>query len=62
MDDAFDLEGYLERVGFDGPIDASPDVLADLHEAHLAAIVFENLDILVGKPIDLDLEALQRKP
>ena len=57
----FDLEGYLERIGYDGPIEASPYVLADLHEAHLAAIVFENLDILLGKSIVLDLESLQGK-
>jgi N-hydroxyarylamine O-acetyltransferase len=35
--------------------------LATLHEAHVAAIPFENLDILLGKPILLDLPSLRRK-
>jgi N-hydroxyarylamine O-acetyltransferase len=36
-------------------------VLSALHEAHVGAIPFENLDVLLGRPIALDLEALQAK-
>jgi N-hydroxyarylamine O-acetyltransferase len=57
----FDLEAYLNRIDYDGPLKADARVLADLHEAHLAALAFENLDILLGKPIVLELEALQKK-
>jgi N-hydroxyarylamine O-acetyltransferase len=35
--------------------------LRDLHAAHVYAIPFENLDILLGRGIDLDLESLQAK-
>jgi N-hydroxyarylamine O-acetyltransferase len=56
-----DLESYLERIGYDGPVEPSVEVLSALHEAHLGAIAFENLDILLGKPIVLELEALQKK-
>ncbi|MER0240764.1 arylamine N-acetyltransferase [Streptomyces sp. HSW2009] len=43
--------------------DLGPDLetLRTLHRAHVAAIPFENLDILLGQPITLDIEALQTK-
>jgi len=56
-----DLDSYLERIDYDLGLDPSPETLAALHQAHLAAIPFENLDILLGRPILLDLASLQRK-
>jgi N-hydroxyarylamine O-acetyltransferase len=44
----FDLDAYLQRIGLDG----RPG-LAELHRAHLAAIVFENLDPHRGIPVSL---------
>ncbi|HXV64934.1 MAG TPA: arylamine N-acetyltransferase [Vicinamibacteria bacterium] len=55
------LEAYFERIRYDGPAESTVDVLRALHEAHLAAIPFENLDILLGRAIVLDVETLQRK-
>ena len=46
-----DLDAYLARVGYDRPLRIDAASLADLHEAHLASIPFENLDIFLGKPI-----------
>jgi N-hydroxyarylamine O-acetyltransferase len=57
----FRLDRYMDRIGYRGPTEPSWEALAALHEAHLAAIPFENLDILLGKPIVLDLDSLQRK-
>jgi N-hydroxyarylamine O-acetyltransferase len=57
----FDLRAYLERVGLDQEPGISRESLAVLHEAHLRAIPFENLDILLERPIDLSLSALQEK-
>jgi N-hydroxyarylamine O-acetyltransferase len=56
-----DLEAYLERVGARAPLAPSADALADLQQAHVGAVPFENLDILLGRPIVLDLESLQAK-
>lgn len=56
-----DLDAYLDRIDYAGPVEPSLDALGALHEAHLAAIPFENLDILLGRPIELALEALERK-
>ncbi len=58
---AFDLDAYLARIGHDRPLRVDAACLADLHEAHLAAIPFENLDVLLGLPIRLDLAAVQAK-
>lgn len=56
-----DLTAYLDRVAYAGPREASLEALTALHAAHTAAIPFENLDILLGRPISLDLDALQAK-
>lgn len=56
-----DLDAYLARIGHDRPLRVDAACLADLHEAHLAAIPFENLDILLGRPIRLDLDSVQAK-
>ncbi|HWU13859.1 MAG TPA: arylamine N-acetyltransferase [Caulobacter sp.] len=49
-----DLDAYFARIGYDGPREATLDVLRALHQKHPDAIPFENLDVLLGKPISLD--------
>ena len=61
MECAFDLDSYLARVGRPGVRMPTLEALTELHEAHCAAIPFENLDILLGRSIDLALPALQAK-
>ena len=61
MSDGFDLDAYLPRVGGARALAPSLEGLVDLHRAHCAAIPFENLDILLGRPIALDLPSLQAK-
>lgn len=56
-----DLDAYLARVGYRGPRRADAGTLRALHEAHVAAVPFENLDILLGRTISLELPALERK-
>jgi N-hydroxyarylamine O-acetyltransferase len=56
-----DLESYLSRVHYAGSRDAVLPVLEELHLAHLRHIPFENLDILLGRPIVLELGALEAK-
>jgi len=55
------LDAYLERIGYSGDVQPSAAVLAALHLAHATHIPFENLDVLRGVPIRLDLESLQGK-
>jgi N-hydroxyarylamine O-acetyltransferase len=61
MSDTFDLAGYLRRIGYAGAREATLPVLRELHALHPAAIPFENLDPLLGRPVALDLPALQSK-
>jgi N-hydroxyarylamine O-acetyltransferase len=56
-----DLHAYLERIGLAPPLAPSAEALSDLQQAHMAAVPFENLDILLGRPIALDLASLQTK-
>ncbi|MEY8014065.1 MULTISPECIES: arylamine N-acetyltransferase family protein [Mycobacterium] len=51
-----DLNGYFARVGYCGPAEPGLQVLQELVSAHARAIPFENLDPLLGVPVD-DLSA-----
>ncbi|HSK95607.1 MAG TPA: arylamine N-acetyltransferase [Euzebyales bacterium] len=59
--DRLDVGAYLARIGYDGEPAVTAAVLRDLHRAHAAAIPFENLDIVLGKGVDLDIDRLQAK-
>jgi N-hydroxyarylamine O-acetyltransferase len=56
-----DLGAYLARIGYGGPVEPTLGVLDAIHLAHATTIPFENLDILLGRPIRLDLASLQDK-
>lgn len=56
-----DLAAYLARVGYDGPREPTLAALRALHALHPAAIPFENLDPLLGRPVALDLPSLEAK-
>ncbi len=48
------VEPYLARVGYDGPLTPSVETLRALHRAHLLSISYENLDIHLGRRMELD--------
>jgi N-hydroxyarylamine O-acetyltransferase len=54
----FDLEAYLARIAYAGPRQPTLDVLHALTGAHAQAIPFENLDVLLGRGIDLAPDAV----
>lgn len=60
-DPTFPIAAYLARIGHDGPCDASLDTLAALHERHACTIPFENIDVVLGRPIALEVPALVEK-
>ncbi|HLG17770.1 MAG TPA: arylamine N-acetyltransferase [Blastocatellia bacterium] len=53
-----DAATYLERIGYNGPLDVSLGTLRALHRAHLMTVPFENLDIHLGRLIVLEHTAL----
>ena len=56
-----DLPAYLERIAYRGELLPSLSLLQALHLAHATHIPFENLDVLQGRAIRLDLAGLQAK-
>jgi N-hydroxyarylamine O-acetyltransferase len=56
-----DLDQYLVRIGYSGSLDPTVETLCGLHLAHVTNIPFENLDILLGRAISLDLHSLEAK-
>ncbi|WP_426703187.1 arylamine N-acetyltransferase family protein [Rhodanobacter sp. Col0626] len=61
MQGSVDLEAYLRRIDWQGTPVANLVTLRSLAIAHVNAIPFENLDPLLGLPVDLGLAALERK-
>lgn len=64
MAPAFDLRSYLARIaggsGPTGPL-STIDSIAALMRAHMEAIPFENLDVLLGRGIRVDLDGVFAK-
>ncbi len=56
-----DLEAYRERIGYRGSQAPTLETLRALQRAHLAAVPFENLEIVTGGEIRLDLASLEGK-
>jgi N-hydroxyarylamine O-acetyltransferase len=55
------IRAYLDRIGYAGAPAATLQTLMALHEAHLLAIPYENLDIHLGCPLTLDTAAMYDK-
>jgi N-hydroxyarylamine O-acetyltransferase len=55
------LQAYLDRIGYAGPVRVDLPTLAALHRHHLRAIPYENLDVQLGRPLDLDPAAAFEK-
>ena len=56
-----DLDAYFARIHYDGPRKPTLALLDALIARHIAAIPFENLDVLLGRSIRLDSASLQQK-
>jgi len=56
-----DLDAYLHRIGFDGDPAPTLAALRALHRGHVTSIPFENLEIMLGRGVPLDLASVQDK-
>jgi N-hydroxyarylamine O-acetyltransferase len=56
-----DLAPYFRRIGYDGAREPTLATLHALTYAHSSSIPFENLDVLLGRRIGLDEQALFAK-
>lgn len=55
------VQRYLERIGFEGDPTLTTETLGRLQTRHLQAVPYENLDILRGVPLSLEVEHLYEK-
>ncbi len=55
------LNSYLRRIKFSGDLTPTFDLLNRITEAHAKAIPFENIDAVLGIPIQLSPEAIFEK-
>lgn len=60
-DPELDLDAYFARIGYTGPRSPTLATLCALHERHPASIVFENIDILLGRGVDISPTAVDAK-
>ena len=56
-----DVDRYLQRLGLSERPAANLDALTELHRRHLYTVPFENLDIHLGRPIELRVDGLADK-
>lgn len=56
-----DIDAYLARIGYQGSREPSITVLDALTCAHSQSIPFENLDVLLGRPIHIEPRRLYDK-
>ncbi|XDD46896.1 arylamine N-acetyltransferase [Leptospira sp. WS39.C2] len=61
MNDHQFLDAYFDRIGYSGPRIPSIDLLHNITLAHVRCIPFENLDILLGKSINISLDSVFEK-
>jgi N-hydroxyarylamine O-acetyltransferase len=51
-----DLAAYLERIGFRGQTRPDLDTLSELQRIHAHTVPFENIDVQLRRPVELDLQ------
>ncbi|MER5354475.1 arylamine N-acetyltransferase [Kitasatospora sp. NPDC002551] len=56
-----DLDKYFARIGWDGERSPTLDTLRSLQHAHLLAVPFENIDVVMGTVPSLDVADLEAK-
>lgn len=55
------IQRYLKRIGYGGPIQPDLEVLKAIHRHHACAIPYENLDVILQRPVDQDPERIFQK-
>ena len=52
------IDRYLARINYVGPLTVNEDTLRDLHRAHLRSIPYEILDIHLNRKLSLDIKKI----
>lgn len=56
-----EIRDYLKRIHYEGSLEPTLETLRGLHEAHMLTVPFENLDIHLGRKIQLDEATILNK-
>jgi N-hydroxyarylamine O-acetyltransferase len=55
------IHTYLQRIDYTGSLEPTLETLCNLHRQHLLTIPYENLDIHLGRTLELDEEKIFQK-
>jgi N-hydroxyarylamine O-acetyltransferase len=55
------LDAYLENIGFVGEPGPDLETLRQIHRQHLLTVPFENIDVQLGRTMDLDIHRIYSK-
>ena len=61
MKNEINVNAYFERIGYKGDTGPTLETLQGIVRHHSASIPFENVDVLLRRPIQLDLRSLEDK-
>lgn len=53
-----EVDAYLDRIAYSGPMRKDLATLTALHRAHLRAIPYENLDVQLGRPVTTEVATI----
>lgn len=59
--DKVSMKAYFDRIGYRGKAEINLETVKALHALHPEAIPFENIDPLVGVPVELSLDRVFKK-
>lgn len=55
------LDQYFERIAYNGPREPTLDVLNSIHRGHVFTFPYENLDVVLQRPVDQDIRRIFKK-
>lgn len=61
QNNAIDLNAYFKRIEYEGETTPDLETLNKIIRAHVQTIPFENIDVILGKNIALDMPSIQKK-
>jgi len=61
VSERLNVRAYVDRIGYDGPLEPTVETLTKLHAAHRLSVPYENLDITLRRPLAHTPEALFQK-
>ena len=56
--DGCDVQLYLDRIGFKGMPKVDVETLYELQRQHVKSVPYENLEIMAGKELTLDIPSV----